>query len=503
MLKRLPVEILCRIIDHLPVASILHLRQVSKHLNQITYERSIWDHVYRTSSLVHREGPFSWQTAQILESNLVESAKLSLNWPPKQNVEPTQSRVKDLVDTTYQGFQLLCGRWLLSRKNSTQIYCCDLDRAGELMTEESCSIFYECHERDFEVTSYVCEDTFLSTTSGDENHPVAFFSVTEYNAVISALRRTLYRISIAQGSVPTLRMVIQTNHTATYSLETILLIGPRFLTMIFHRGGVSTSREIVLVDIVTSQQYRFPESALDTPKNFSPTIITSSSHVLLIQNYDPRGYESSEGSETNWRIQAYLIPPLQKVSPFVSTSLTRTLELSHEVITKMDLDPGRSLLLRDSNLHQPGGAIHITLVSVGLRIPESDCFLIKLVFIKLNPTVQGVGSITLETKVNELPNRVVYRLSDLMIQPSLHGCTRGIAAYCHNATTSLVGLVIDDEDTANSQVAAGYIQCLRDFKEEAWDIFIEGFDAYRGRIVTIQASYVNHQPIELIVDDFL
>ncbi|KAH7912493.1 hypothetical protein BJ138DRAFT_1148243 [Hygrophoropsis aurantiaca] len=486
MLPDLPVEILCTIVNCLPTASILRLRQVSKHLNQITYDRTIWAHAYRTSSLVRREGPFTWQTAKVLEANLIESTKLSLNWAPNPDAKPVQTQVINLDKHTES--ELLCGRWLLSRKNSTQISCYDLDQAAEPMAKEPYSIFYECRERDFEITDHSCEHPLLSERSGDEDHAAAFFLVTEFHAVISLLRRTLYKVTLTQGSYPTLHMVFQTDHTAAYPIRSELFVGPRFLAISFY-GTEYFPRDTVFVDIVTYQQYHVPESASDTTKDICFfTIISSSTHVLFIQGYGPRF------GDTVTHIQAYIIPPLQGTAPAALASMT--LELSHELITETDLSS--YVLLRDSKLHQPSGAIHITIFAAD-KGSEEHKFAVYVVFVKLNPIVQGVGSITLETNVNDLNRFMGRELSDVRLQPSLNGCTRGALVYLDNETSCIAALVVDDENAANTRAAVGYVQCSRDHEEDVW-IYIRAFDGYRGRIITTQEICGENS---LIVDDFV
>ncbi|KAH7916720.1 hypothetical protein BJ138DRAFT_5822 [Hygrophoropsis aurantiaca] len=177
------------IIDHLPIRNVILLRLVSKYLHQATYDRSIWAHAYRTSSLLRPPGPFAWQTSQILESSLVQTTHLSLNWAPNPNATPVRLHTISIGEVDLQPFRLLCGRWLLVPKSYfsrgfRQIPCYDLDRAEQSASSSSepYSILHECSETDASIRFFECDYTFISDrgTNGEAHcNLLAFLVVIE------------------------------------------------------------------------------------------------------------------------------------------------------------------------------------------------------------------------------------------------------------------------------------------------------------------------------------
>ncbi|KAH7909924.1 hypothetical protein BJ138DRAFT_167560 [Hygrophoropsis aurantiaca] len=179
MLQNLPFEILCKIIAHLPTINILTLRQVSKYLNQVTHDRLIWAHAYRTSSLVRPQGPFAWQTAHVLESSLVQSTRLSSNWPPNPNAAPIRSHTTSINELKWH-FHILCGRWLLMKAKNTQILWYDLDRTDNSETEESYSILYKSPDKSIIIEDFHCESTSPGERSGlEDRNSLAFLVMVE------------------------------------------------------------------------------------------------------------------------------------------------------------------------------------------------------------------------------------------------------------------------------------------------------------------------------------
>ncbi|KAH7912356.1 hypothetical protein BJ138DRAFT_1148525 [Hygrophoropsis aurantiaca] len=175
----LPFDVLREIISYLPIRNTLHLRQVSKHLQQITRERSIWSHAYRASSLVRPQGPFPWQTAAALESILVRSARLALNWPPNPDAAPVRSRVINIGEDKF-GFQLVYGRWLLVLNDERQsILCFDLDRSeiSAVDDEEPFSILYKHETEESFINSLSCVTPI--SNEGDTDHSRCIFLAME------------------------------------------------------------------------------------------------------------------------------------------------------------------------------------------------------------------------------------------------------------------------------------------------------------------------------------
>ncbi|KAH7906381.1 hypothetical protein BJ138DRAFT_1105194 [Hygrophoropsis aurantiaca] len=502
MLQNLPVEILYMIIDQLPIASILDLRQVSKHLKQIvTYDRSFWAYVYpgRTYSLLRREGPFKWQTAKMLESNFIKSVNLRRNWPPVAYPKPVQTHGPINFFGNLK-FELLCGKWLLSlEQNSKQILCYDLDRAAELANDgpqfHPSPILYECYDKDFKITQFCCTSTLLSERSGNENHPAAFLLVTEYNG-----GRTLFGVILGDGSFPRLHMVLQTNHPTFPPASSSISIGPRFLAISFRSKEVNAPA--MSVDVETYQRYHLPESAVDATKDVrSVTIITSSTHVLFFQRYRPP-YEW--GSELH--VLAYIIPPLRGTRPGPVMSASVELKLSHEFLEDTFIsapfvpDLRSYTLLRDSQV-QPSGEVIMTIVAVDFN--QDQNIVVGFLFPKLIPVSQGIGSIILCTNArhDDVPNCFVGGNSErIRIQPSINGRTRAVAASYNDEMTRITALFLYDKNSNETpaMAAESYVPCFCDRKADSW--YIAGFDAYYGRIITAERSHKGHV---LAIDDFV
>ncbi|KAH7903509.1 hypothetical protein BJ138DRAFT_133596 [Hygrophoropsis aurantiaca] len=256
----IPFDVLCKIISYISVRSILRLRQVSKHLQQITRDRAIWSHAYRTSSLVRPQGPFPWHTAAALESILVRSARLTLNWPPNPNAAPVRTR-KLNVKRHSDASRLLCGRWLLMLVGQVQILCYDLDRTDPSMDdgEEPLSILYNHEAEGSLVQSFNCVTPVASVE--DTNHhvsPCMFLAiVVRQNDDPGFIVRTLYRLDFAEGTFGPLVMLHRANIQST---NTSLVIGPRLLAMYEDKGTIT--KDTIFIDVETCQRYQFPEQTL-------------------------------------------------------------------------------------------------------------------------------------------------------------------------------------------------------------------------------------------------
>ncbi|KAH7907758.1 hypothetical protein BJ138DRAFT_1159333 [Hygrophoropsis aurantiaca] len=490
MLQDLPTEILCNAITHLPIRDILALRQVSKYLNQVTRVRSIWAHAYHTSSLVRPPGPFTWQTAQILESNLIQSARLSLNWPPNLDAMPIRSHTITL-DSIQSQFSLLCGRWLRMDQNSTRIVCYDLDRTENLSAEEPYSILYESPDRSTKVKFFECESIPAGERSGaNDQNEVAFLVIVEKNEAVSApYTRTLYRVDLAEETFPRLTMVLQANlnsqsfhcqvslglrHVAVYDVP----LGPDHPTV---------RAEVVLLDLETYQRYNIPESDSQTPEGYSmfiQQIVISSTHMLVIWvNNMSEWRQLPEGSPRNY-IQAYITPPPQGSRPAASAgqslySAPITLQLSHEGAISCENDLDVCTLLRDSKINQVTDTIDMVLSEIQSRQAS-----IRAIPVKLAPGLQGIGSITLGAHINKAHVKPTNRHKKIEVNPGFNSLTRGMA-YIHKETTNRVAaFVLDDEDRENTQTIAD--RDMKFFRELELDAQtrIVGFDAHRGRLVT-------------------
>ncbi|KAH7915100.1 hypothetical protein BJ138DRAFT_200327, partial [Hygrophoropsis aurantiaca] len=478
-------ETLCDIINYLPIGSILALRQVSKYLNQVTHDRPIWAHAYRTSSLVRPPGPFTWQTAQILESNLIQSAQLSLNWAPNPDAKPIRSRTTNL-GSHRAPFGLICGRWLVVIKDPVGIVCYDLDRTENLSAEEPYSILCETPDNDTVIRTFKCESVPASERSGTEDrNPLAFLVMAENNdATPNSIRRTLYSVNLSEESPPGLTVVLQTN---TESLDCQLTVGLKYVAVYDH----AVKPNAILLDLETYQQYELPETVPKSDEGhpmFLQHIIISSTHVLV---FWVDSHPFFPNSITGSRIEAYITPPPQG-SNFAALagqalcSAPITLHLSHE--DTMTAGFGYCSLLRDSKINQLTDTIDIPLAAY-----STDSKAIHALRVKLSPRLQGIGSITLDTSVSDPCVLPLMSFWVVRFSSSFNGSTRGIA------TTSMIPLhtgwsmrvaafVLDDEDKANTRTAVD--QDMRFFRELELDCFAEvmGFDANRGRIVTRESD---------------
>ncbi|KAH7904577.1 hypothetical protein BJ138DRAFT_894666 [Hygrophoropsis aurantiaca] len=458
MFQTLPLELICKIINHLPIESILRLRRVSKHLNQVTYDRSIWDHAYRTCALVLPPGPFTWQTAHTLESNLVQSARLSLNWPPNPDAKPVRVRSMNLPHFESK-FALICGRWLVAirRNEASQIVCYDMDKAEEPTAEEeeSYTILYECPEKDAMIEQLFAA-TFLSEIRDDA---IGIVVIMVSNAASSLLWRTLYRV-IADGTSPSpqLSMVLRTNATSTS--RSLVATGPKLVALYYE--AQTELRDVSLIDIESYQQYQLPERDSNPDEDNDYTLIISSTHVITIGEY---GYQGT-------LIQAYKIP-----QPQVSRSSTAiTLQLSHEGMVPTEFSFGAKLL-RDSKVDQLTQITRI--VAVNTIHPDRSAGAETII---LHPAPRGLGSITVD-----LPSP--YLLAGAsgfeIVQPSFNGMTRGIRCYHMAGFMHCTAFVLDDEDDENSQRAVVHdMKCFRELRLVYGSRRAAVFDAFRGRIIT-------------------
>ncbi|KAH7903148.1 hypothetical protein BJ138DRAFT_1168506, partial [Hygrophoropsis aurantiaca] len=477
MPNALPDEILCEIICHLPIRCIVLLRQVSKRLNAITYERSIWVHVYRISTLVRPGGPYTWQTTQMLESHLIQSTKLSRNWPPNDDAKPIRSRVINSSLLRNINGKLVLGRWLFAYSPilSARILCYDLDGAENSAIEEPYSVLYEW-EKDCKIVCMEFVQTLLTERSGDKSLPVGFILATVCNDVSSLTTRTLYSVILADGMFPTLQFVLRLNPSV---FSNALVIGPRLLAIY---SNPSDANDALFVDIESYRCYKFPESVSSIAKQLVPQgycrfnsqeIVISSTHVLLIRPYrDVR----QPGKCLGTYIQAYAIPSPQgsgsgSLADQALPSLL-TLQLTHEGAIDLNLS-GRCPLLRDTEVDQIANTIRIV-VSRTLLLEQKASAMVRLT---LNPVVHGIGSITFEPPTNTIE---AERSSRALFLPSLNGSTRAVKSFLRGNTMGIRAMVIDDEDSANTHTAADNdMRCFQELSLNSASHPV-GFDMYRG-----------------------
>lgn len=102
----------------------LHL-QVCKQLLHITLQRTVWSEVYQKSPLLRPPGPFCSQSAKDLESLLIQTEKLEINWN-SPNPKPVLLRSIEQGLKGPTSLTLLLGRWLLAG-DRLGLRCYDLD----------------------------------------------------------------------------------------------------------------------------------------------------------------------------------------------------------------------------------------------------------------------------------------------------------------------------------------------------------------------------------------
>ncbi|KAH7907861.1 hypothetical protein BJ138DRAFT_431214 [Hygrophoropsis aurantiaca] len=528
MLQNLPPEILCKVISQLPIKSIVLLRQVSKHVCRITYDRSIWAHAYRASSLARSDGPLECQTAQTLESILVRSARLELNWPPNPKIKPVRTRILPIQNERAE-VSLLCERWLLVANDSKKIVCYDLDATtmstATGLEELPYAPFYDVPEGNINIMLFKCESILPSCTrdrrGAGRSHPqpLAFLTVllcmddTRHHMYVRYVKQ-IYKIIVADNDFPTLCLLHQ--FEPGFNFSTTLLLGPRLLA-IYDSWGLP--KQAILMDVETHQLYEIPESERDFY-----TIVSTSTHVLVFCPYSnqlPEGASAFAGTH----IEAYEIPPRStSESPHAqvhrsesrSASTKTQLRLSHFTTQVGALSSRDGLTnlhdhhtpmitpLRDLTVDHTTGIGSITLTFT------LACAYICVLRLQLHPALSplpretaaasnSIGTITLEPGNNidicgdaglDPPNQ-----SPPIVQPAFNGYTRGMGFYflsegvqehsggeLENVGMHVYALEIDDEEDPG---------CTRVFKEPSvWHLCglqmearVLAFVQHRGRVV--------------------
>ncbi|KAH7907858.1 hypothetical protein BJ138DRAFT_431147 [Hygrophoropsis aurantiaca] len=461
MLQNLPPEILCKVISQLPIKSIVLLRQVSKHLRQVTYDRSIWVRAYRASPLVHPEGPFKCQTTQMLESILVRSARLAPNWPPNPTIKPVRTRMLPIQDDA----SLLCERWLLVTSDRKRIVCYDLDAAatgaGASMTTEGlpCTTLYGVPEENTSIASFLCDSILPSCTrdrcGAGRSHPrpLAFLTVIlrKYRGHMDTeYMRKIYKINVAEDGLSMLALPrgLETNLP---DLVTKMVVSPRLLAVY---DPVKMPQEAILADVETHQLYELPESERQW---MFYTIILTSTHVLLFCPYNNR-LPTGGGVFAGTHIEAYEIPPRSTSelphaqAESQSVPAKTQLRLSHvtthigALSFKDNIDTGDHFLpklcpLRDATFNHATG---VTSMSMVLACTLSGAS-IRVLHLQLHPALSplsratasagdGIGTITLEPSKNIVDiggyanqDMADYYLS--LVRPAFNGHTRGMAFH--------------------------------------------------------------------------
>ncbi|KAH7907489.1 hypothetical protein BJ138DRAFT_496589 [Hygrophoropsis aurantiaca] len=484
MPQPLPDEILSQIISYLPIRYILLLRQVSKHLNAITHDRSVWADAYRTSSLVRPAGPFAWQTAQMLESNIAQSTRLSLNWAPNDGAAPVRSRRKNIARywAARTAVKLVLGRWLFVIQDQAHIVCHDLDDPSD---EAPPSVLYECNAGSLlgRIVNMEYAENSLGERSGGANHPVGFVLLGGANRGdplgLGWEKRALFSVVLADGTVPTLHLIL---YPSLDFIKMTLDIGPRLLQAntpdpILKSWVFSGLLPALIMDTETYQCYEFPASHSNPVKGVckyvTQGIVTSSTHVLLLRTYQG---QVTLSKCLGTHIQAYAIPPRQaSVVGRALHSAPLTLQLTHECTTTVIIR--QCTLLRDTQVDPTTGAMRIA-IATALHLMD----LVAPLSLTLHPAVRGVGSITVDPPKFPTPEYPRATRS-FLLTPALYGSTRSVAWFSGDKFTHIIGIVLDDADRGDTHGAVELDMRSSQAHPVDGRRKVLAFDAYRGRLV--------------------
>ncbi|EIW84828.1 hypothetical protein CONPUDRAFT_162152 [Coniophora puteana RWD-64-598 SS2] len=126
----LPLDVLIKIAEHLDVQDLVRLRQTSKTLFSISYERSPWSQVYSSSHLPRPPGPHPAQSRKALETILSRSMLVHRNMFLKN--EPSWTLAYD-ASTSSSGdptsVVMLADRWVVVQFRR-QTVCVEVDPAN-------------------------------------------------------------------------------------------------------------------------------------------------------------------------------------------------------------------------------------------------------------------------------------------------------------------------------------------------------------------------------------
>ncbi|KAH7919050.1 hypothetical protein BV22DRAFT_1199714 [Leucogyrophana mollusca] len=311
MVDTLPVDILYNIIAFLNVVDIIHLRQVSQRLFQVTQHRAVWHDAYSQSALPRPPGPFTWQSTQQLEYGLITTAKVERNWPP-QVASPITSHKVTLAAGGRQ-FYLVFGRWILAGGRN-EVLCYDLDaRGGEVNPTR---VHFAASGAD--IQHFRCLET---TSPGGE--PLAFALIwerrksSEESLGPSDVIKVFKFSSLPDPNIPSnSTSSVELSLVREINLESMPLdevfIGPRLL-VIHAKGYTPGSDRMVIMNTESYHLYSLPAPHHLSEGMHPPTFaVHSRVHIstdYILTSHPSRSY-NGDGSWTSQNfIKAYPIPP--------------------------------------------------------------------------------------------------------------------------------------------------------------------------------------------------
>ncbi|KAH7921011.1 hypothetical protein BV22DRAFT_760453 [Leucogyrophana mollusca] len=249
MLQGLPFDVLFEIMKYLEVIDIVRMRLVSKkfHCWEVTRDRGLWSALYRTSRLPRPPGPFSWQSIELLEDNLVTSATVARNLSPNCTARPVSSRIINIGSGNRDhAIGLVAGRWLLASDYS-RIRCFDLDHADSEST-----------------VVYNTEHTYFGCFSGYgvTGHSMSFV-VTATNGTCGHTGGSINVFKLGDGSQPALLGHLVSIVPLRYHANQIkVVLGPRLLA-IYPTESQDLHAQVIIMDTQTYHLYQLPSNVSD------------------------------------------------------------------------------------------------------------------------------------------------------------------------------------------------------------------------------------------------
>ncbi|KAH7929539.1 hypothetical protein BV22DRAFT_120589 [Leucogyrophana mollusca] len=404
---RLPIEIVHYIISFLSMRDIVRLRQVSKTFCELSHDRDIWSHAYRTAESVRPPGPFPRQTSEVLESLLVTNAKVERNlFAPK----PVCSKRRIDIYPEDRLPHLILGRWLLfTNLQLASVRCYDLDTSN-----------FANHAV---IHSFRGELRYLSCVSctGIEGRPLAFAVALIYYYPSEEYFIEIFRIETdTESTPPAFRQVLTIGCHKPVIHQ--VAIGPRLLVVLGHDESENIYSQTWVMDTQTNQQYHLPPllykklaDSFNTQEMTLQWSIPCSTHLLLSV--------SAFANRSGWQsyIEAFDIPP---VSDALIATEPATLRKSHEGHLS-DIDLRCSTLLSDSKVDSSTGELLIALSGLEYRSDHPRVPLGTMGFVVLSPPRgESTGAIAFR-KLGRLSTGDYF----VHFQPCLNGMGR--AFYLH------------------------------------------------------------------------
>ncbi|KAF9226227.1 hypothetical protein BS17DRAFT_534870 [Gyrodon lividus] len=126
------VENIYRIINEHSLQDLIELSNIIGSYRSFLDERVIWEAIYQRSTRPRPPGPYDWQSTSELAQALINSAKVTVNWPEVSNYPKVISRRYIPVDPDAIGLSVLFDRWIMYAVGSKLLwYGLDSDHGDE------------------------------------------------------------------------------------------------------------------------------------------------------------------------------------------------------------------------------------------------------------------------------------------------------------------------------------------------------------------------------------